>query len=74
MGSLPYVPHPHDDTKGGTCPPLDSPASPPLILVFYGYSWCCVVKNHVSTSTLRNMYLFNRPAGGVSLIAQPQIR
>ena len=26
MGSLPYVPHPHDDTKGGARPPLDSPA------------------------------------------------
>ena len=25
MGSLPYVPHPHDDTKGDACPPLDSP-------------------------------------------------
>src|SRR5699024_5202720 len=22
MGSLPYEPHPHDDTKGGTRPPL----------------------------------------------------
>ena len=26
MGSLPYVPHPHDDTKGDACPPLESPA------------------------------------------------
>ena len=26
MGSLPYVPHPRDDTKGGTRPPLESPA------------------------------------------------
>ena len=26
MGSLPYVSHPRDDTKGGACPPLDTPA------------------------------------------------
>ena len=26
MGSLPYEPHPRDDTKGDACPPLDSPA------------------------------------------------
>ena len=26
MGSRPYVPYPHDDTKGGARPPLDSPA------------------------------------------------
>ena len=25
MGSLPYGPHPHDDTKGDVCPPLESP-------------------------------------------------
>ena len=25
MGSLPYVPHPHDDAKGGARPPLESP-------------------------------------------------
>ena len=25
MGSLPYVPHPRDDTKGDACPPLESP-------------------------------------------------
>ena len=24
MGSLPYGPHPHDDTKGDVCPPLES--------------------------------------------------
>ena len=32
MGSLPYVPHPRDDTKGGACPPLDTPASIRLVL------------------------------------------
>ena len=26
MGSLPYEPLPRNDTKGGACPPLDSPA------------------------------------------------
>ena len=26
MGSLPYVPHPHDDAKGGARPPLETPA------------------------------------------------
>ena len=25
MGSLPYEPHPRDDTKGDVCPPLESP-------------------------------------------------
>ena len=37
MGSLPYVPHPHDDTKGAH-PPLDSPAGPIVISVSYGHS------------------------------------
>ena len=36
MGSLPYVPYPHDDTKGGARPPLDSPAY--LFLLVY-LSW-----------------------------------
>ena len=26
MGSLPYGPHPRNDTKGDACPPLESPA------------------------------------------------
>ena len=26
MGSLPYEPHPLDDTKGGASPPLETPA------------------------------------------------
>ena len=26
MGSLPYEPHPRDDSKGDACPPLESPA------------------------------------------------
>ena len=28
MGSLPYVPHPHDDTKGGRLPPFGIPRIP----------------------------------------------
>ena len=32
MGSLPYVSLPHDDTKGGACPPLETPAYPPVSL------------------------------------------
>ena len=38
MGSLPYVPHPHDDTKGDACPPLESPAGPVVVLCSYGHS------------------------------------
>ena len=32
MGSLPYESLPHDDTKGGACPPLETPAYPPVSL------------------------------------------
>ena len=38
MGSLPYGPLPRDDTKGGACPPLESPAYPPNIPFGDGYS------------------------------------
>ena len=38
MGSLPYVPHPRDDTKGGARPLLDFPTGPPNILSDDGYS------------------------------------
>ena len=38
MGSLPYGSLPHDDTKGGARPPLDTPAEPPNILSDDGYS------------------------------------
>ena len=34
MGSLPYVPHPRDDSKGGACPPLWIPPQA-LYLSFY---------------------------------------
>ena len=32
MGSLPYGSLPHDDTKGGAGPPLETPAYPPVSL------------------------------------------
>ena len=38
MGFLPYGPLPRGDTKGGACPPLESPAYPPNILFGAGYS------------------------------------
>ena len=38
MGFLPRAPLFHDDTKGGACPPLESPAYPPNILFGAGYS------------------------------------
>ena len=43
MGSLPYEPHPRDDTKGA-CPPLESPASPLPDFVSYGNSRGCVTR------------------------------
>src|SRR5699024_2944307 len=44
MGSLPCGPHPRDDTKGGARPPLDSPASSILVLLFYGNSRGCITR------------------------------
>ena len=41
MGSLPYVPHPRDDTKGDACPPLESPAGPVVVLASFGNSRGC---------------------------------
>ena len=35
MGSLPYVPHPRDDTKGDACPPLDTPAEMKSFLILF---------------------------------------
>src|SRR5699024_7872999 len=51
MGSLPYVPLPRDDTKGGARPPLDSPAGPVLVLVNEGNSrgcWMNIIGSQVS--------------------------
>ena len=38
MGSLPYESHPRDDTKGGACPPLDTPAWLMVVLCYQGDS------------------------------------
>ena len=38
MGSLPYGSLPHDDTKGGACPPLDTPAWLMVVLCYQGDS------------------------------------
>ena len=59
MGSLPYEPHPHDDTKGDACPPLDSPAGHPNVLSNDGY---------FRGALLRNMYPFNRAVAEATLI------
>ena len=45
MGSLPYEPHPHDDTKGDACPPLDSPAGHPNVLSNDGYFRGALLRN-----------------------------
>ena len=45
MGSLPYGSLPHDDTKGGARPPLESPAEFPNILSDDGYSRGCVTRS-----------------------------
>ena len=73
MGSLPYVPHPHDDTKGAA-PPLDSPAYAETCSEFLWILPKVRPKNHVSISTNRSIHLFNRAAAEVSLIARPQIK
>ena len=67
MGSLPYEPHPRDDTKGAT-PPLESPASPPLVPYFLRELPGLHFKNHASTRTPRNIHLFNRAAAEASSI------
>ena len=68
MGSLPYVPHPHDDTKGDACPPLDSPAytetCPEILWILPMVRY----KKYVSINTPRNIYPFNRAAAEASSI------
>ena len=67
MGSLPYVPLPRDDTKGAR--PLWNP--PSIDGTYPKFLWILprvYYKKNVSTSTNRNIYLFKRPAGGVSSI------
>ena len=70
MGSLPYVPHPRDDTKGGSRPPCGIPHGP------YGY-FCFLwilpwvrYKKIVLPRTPRNMSPFNRAVAEVSLTAR----
>ena len=71
MGSLPYVPHPHDDTKGAA-PPLDSPAYAETCSEFLWILPKVRPKNHVSISTNRSIHLFNR-AGGRSIVDRPAV-
>ena len=73
MGSLPYVPHPHDDTKGGE-PPLESPRIDEICPEFLWILPQVHPKNYVSTRTKRNMSPFNRAAAEASLTTRPQIR
>ena len=72
MGSLPYVPHPHDDTKGDACPPLESPASEETCPEFLWILPQVRLKKIVSASTKRNMSLFHR-ARGRSTIDRPSV-
>ena len=69
MGSLPYVPLPHDDTKGAT-PPLDSPRIDEICPEFLWILPVVRYKKDVSSSTNRNMSPFNRAAAEVSLTAK----
>ena len=63
MGSLPYEPHPHDDTKGGRLSPLDSPAGHPNVLSNDGY---------FRGALLRNMYPFKQ-GGSRSNVDRPAV-
>ena len=68
MGSLPYVPHPHDDTKGDACPPLESPAGPVVVLASFGNSRGCVPRTMFLLAPPETCPPFTGPADGVSLI------
>ena len=74
MGFLPRDPLFRDDTKGGARPPLETPAYEETYPEFLRILPWVRHKNHVPTSTSRNMYPFKRPTGGVSLTARLQIR
>ena len=67
MGFLPRDPLFHDDTKGAT-PPLESPANEETCPEFLRILPWVRHKNHVPTSTNRNIYLFNRATAEVSSI------
>ena len=67
MGFLPRDPLFRDDTKGAR--PLWNP--PSIDGTYPKFLWILprvYYKKNVSTSTNRNIYLFKRPAGGVSSI------
>ena len=74
MGSLPYEPHPRDDTKGGARPPCGIPHWPYSPFRFLWILPRVRCKKSVSTSTNRNMSPFNRAAAEVSLTTKPKIR
>ena len=67
MGSLPYGPHPRDDTKGDACPPLESPTIDETRPEFLWILPRLHPKKIVSSSIKRNFYLFHR-AGGRSFV------
>ena len=67
MGSLPYEPHPRDDTKGGSRPPCGIPHWPYSPFRFLWILPRVRCKKSVSTSTNRNMSPFNRAVAEVSL-------
>ena len=68
MGFLPRDPLFRDDTKGDACPPLESPAYEETYPEFLRILPWVRHKNHVPTSTNRNIYLFNRATAEVSSI------
>ena len=71
MGSLPYVPLPRDDTKGGS-PPFGIPHQPSACPHFLRILPKVRYKKQTSASTNRNIYLFNR-AGGRSIVDRPAV-
>ena len=74
MGFLPRDPLFRDDSKGDACPPLESPAYEETYPEFLRILPRVRCKNHVPTSTNRNIYLFNRASAEASSIDPPQIR
>ena len=68
MGSLPYEPHPRDDTKGGARPLLDFPARLLLVLLFFGCSRGCDTRTMLRLAPLETCPPFTGPEAEVSLI------
>ena len=67
MGFLPRDPLFRDDSKGAP-PPLESPAYEETYPEFLRILPRVRCKNHVPTSTNRNIYLFNRASAEASSI------